>query len=172
MYGIFFNYWILESIANVAHDPNSSNEHVCINGTVYWFCQSRLDERLVGYIVAVDWKFFFNIIRIPEEETMKHFVVNLEGCLCMVVVAKVSENFQDIFDVWVLEDSKELSWVKNLSDHISFSTSNPILCVVDRVNKILFETRKQYSLYNIHTTISKVFNWTCGPCFKLTISLF
>ena len=123
-----------KSIANVAHGPNSSNEHVCINGIVYWFCRSRLDERLVGYILAVDWEENFSIIRIPEEETMKPFLVNLEGCLCMVVVAKVGGNFRDIFDIWVLEDSKESVWVKKLSDHISFSTSDLILCVVGRVN--------------------------------------
>ena len=171
MYGIFFHYWILESIANVAHGPNSSNEHVCINGIVYWFCQSRLDERLVGSILAVDWEENLSIIRIPEEETMKPFLANLEGCLCMVVVAKVGGNFQDIFDIWVLEDSKESAWVKKLSDHISFSTSDPILCVVGRVNEVFFLTRKQYSLYNIHTTISKVFNWACGPYWSASLPI-
>ena len=60
---------------------------------MYWFYQSRLDERLVGYILAVDWEENFNIIRIPEEETMKPFLVNFEGFLCMVVVAKVDGTF-------------------------------------------------------------------------------
>ena len=82
-----------KSIANVAHGPNSSNEHVCINGIVYWLCQSRLGERLVGYILAIVWEEIFSIIRILEEETMKPFLVNLEGCFCMVVVAKVNGNF-------------------------------------------------------------------------------
>ena len=158
-----------KSIANVVHGPNSSNEHVCINGIVYWFYQSRLDERLVGYILAVVWEEIFSIIRIPKEETMKPFLVNLEGCFCLVVVAKVNGNFRDIFDIWVLEDSKESVWVKKLSDHISFSTSDPILCVVGRVNEIFFGTRKQYLLYNIHTRISKVFNWACGPYWSTSL---
>ena len=64
------------------------------------------------------------------------------------------------FDIWFLEDSKQSIWV---SDYISLSTIDPIRHVVVGQNEILFGTRKQYSLYNIHTRSRRVFNWACGP---------
>ena len=154
-----------KSIAtSVAHCPLdfAKTKHVCINGTVYWFWKSRLDGGSVGYILAVDWEENFSIIRIPHEETMKGVLVDLEGCLSIVVVTK-NGGFQCRFDIWVLEDSKESIWVKKLSDCISFSTSDLVRHIAVGQNEILFGTRKQYSLYNIHTRSRRVFNWARGP---------
>ncbi|RVW37332.1 hypothetical protein CK203_087745 [Vitis vinifera] len=88
----------------VAHAPSTSFNHVCINGTVYWFSRSRIDGRLVGHILAVDREEKFSIIRIPEEETLYPLLVNLEGCLCLVAENGVVENR---FDIWALQNSKE-----------------------------------------------------------------
>ena len=137
---------------------------------MYWFWKSRLGGGSVGYILAVDWEENFSIIRIPHEETMKGVLVNLEGCLSTVVVTK-NGGFQRRFDIWVLEDSKESIWVKKLSDCISFSTSNSIRYVAVGQNEILFGTRKQYSLYNIHTRSRRVFNWACSPYWFASLTL-
>ena len=151
-----------KSITTSVKHLDSSNKHVCINGTVYWLCKSLLDGWLVDHILAIDWEENFSIIRIPEEETMNSVLGNLEGCLSIVVVVE-DRPFEYRFDIWVLEDSKKSIWVKKLSDYMSFSTKDRILWVVVQVNEILFGTKKQYSLYNIHTKSWRVFNWACGP---------
>ena len=121
VYSSIIGSW--KSIGCVAHGLFANNENVCINGTMYWLCRSILDGMLVAHILAVDWEANFSIIRIPEEETMMGVLVNLEGCLLIVIVAKAEKgSFGYRFDIWVLEDSKESIWVKKLSDYTFFST--------------------------------------------------
>ncbi|KAJ9672007.1 hypothetical protein PVL29_025588 [Vitis rotundifolia] len=133
-----------KSIGTIAHSPSGSSNHVCINGIVYWFSISRIDGRLVGHILAVDREEKFSIIRFPEEETLDPFLVNLEGCLCLVSA---------------LQDSMESVWIKKWSDYIpSTFDIEPVTSVAVRKNEILFADPKLYVLYNMRTRSWRNFN--------------
>ena len=146
-------------IGTVAHAPSTSFNHVCINGTVYWFSRSRIDGRLVGHILAVDREEKFSIIRIPEEETLYPLLVNLEGCLCLVAENGVVENR---FDIWALQNSKESVWVKRWSDYMPIFKIEQFQYIVVRKNEILFGSWKQYLFYNMGTRTWREFNWEYG----------
>ena len=169
VYSSITGSWKSLATSTVDH-LESSNKHVCINGTVYWLCRSILDGWLVAHILAVDWEEKFSIIRIPEEETMNGILANLEGCLSIVVVDE-DRPFRHRFDIWVLKDSKKSIWVKKFSDYMSFSTRDQILWVDVQINEILFGTRKQYALYNMHTRSRRVFNWAFGPYWSFSFSI-
>ena len=145
-----------KSIGTIAHCPSGSCNHACINGIVYWFSISIIDGRLVGHILAVDREEKFSIIRIPEEETLNPFLVNLEGCLCLVTLHKLDQNR---FDIWALQDSKESVWIKKWNDYIPTTfDSEPVRSVAVRKNEILFANSKLYVFYNMRTRSWRNFN--------------
>ena len=72
-----------KGIGCVAHSPWSSN-HICINGTVYWFIRSEKNGLIIVSILAVDMEENFSVIGIPEEATLHTFLVSFEGCLSLV----------------------------------------------------------------------------------------
>ncbi|KAL6314929.1 hypothetical protein AAG906_029148 [Vitis piasezkii] len=108
------NYYsaFLHDIRRVAHTPYSSfsSNHVCINGIVYWFTRS---EEGIGSILVVNREEFFSTIRLPKEKILRPYLINLEGCLCLVVDNGLEEYR---FDIWALQDSKE-TWRKFNWEH-------------------------------------------------------
>ncbi|RVW37333.1 hypothetical protein CK203_087740 [Vitis vinifera] len=67
-----------KGIGCVAHSPWSSN-HICINGTVYWFIRSEKNGLIIVSILAVDMEENFSVIGIPEEATLHTFLVSFEA---------------------------------------------------------------------------------------------
>ncbi|KAJ9672005.1 hypothetical protein PVL29_025586 [Vitis rotundifolia] len=133
-----------KSIGTVAYRPyNSSSDHVCINGIVYWFSKSRIDGDLVGHILAVDREEIFSIIRIPEEETISPFL--------------------NKFGIWALQYSKESIWIKKWSDDIPYTFNiEGHNYVAVRKNEILFGSLRQYFFYNMRTRTWREFMWEHG----------
>ena len=147
-----------KSMGTVPHTPYSSSNHVCINETVFWFSLSIIDGRVVGHILAVDREENFSIIRIPKEETMRPFLVNIEGCLCLVARRGLGR-----LDIWALQDSKESVWVKKWSDNIPRNFKIEQLCYVTvQKNEILFANWVRSVIYNMETRTWRGCNWEHG----------
>ncbi|RVW94794.1 hypothetical protein CK203_029909 [Vitis vinifera] len=113
------------------------------------------DGRLVGHILAVDKEENFSTIRIPEEETMRPFLVNLEGCLCLVARHGLGQ-----LDIWALQDSKESVWMKKWSDNIpqNFNIQGLSYVTVQK-NEILLANWVRSVFYNMETRTWREFNW-------------
>ncbi|KAL6314164.1 hypothetical protein AAG906_011907 [Vitis piasezkii] len=144
-----------KSMGTVPYSPYTSSNHVCINETVFWFSLSMIDGRLVGHILAVDREENFSTIRIPEEETMRPFLVNLEGCLCLVARHGLGQ-----LDIWALQDSKESVWMKKWSDNIpqNFNIQGLSYVTVQK-NEILLANWVRSVFYNMETRTWREFNW-------------
>ena len=145
-----------KSIGRVAHTPYSSfsSNHVCINGIVYWFTRS---EEGIGSILVVNREEIFSTIQLPKEKILRPYLINLEGCLCLVVDNGL-EGYR--FDIWALQDSKESLWTKKWSDYMPFcSIADIINHVVVRKNEILLGTITHFFLYNMGTRTWRKFNW-------------
>ena len=144
-----------KSMGTVPYSPYTSSNHVCINETVFWFSLSMIDGRLVGHILAVDKEENFSTIRIPEEETMRPFLVNLEGCLCLVARHGLGQ-----LDIWALQDSKESVWMKKWSDNIpqNFNIQGLSYVTVQK-NEILLANWVRSVFYNMETRTWREFNW-------------
>lgn len=145
-------YW--KSIGSVTHAPSSSYHHVCVNGMVYWFSRSMIDGRDVRHVLAVDGEEKFSVIRIPRENNPRSFLINLAGCLSLVVINYLS------FDVWALQDMGEAVWVKILSDDTPYDFNMESLRYVSvRKNELFFATFTFYVMYDMETKSWKKFKW-------------
>ena len=146
-----------KSIGTTQNGPGFCSKHVCIDGIVYWLCESWTD---IG-IFAIDREEKFSIIRIPEVKDKEDvFMVNLEGCLCLVVLFRVQNELSSRrFDIWAMEDMKESVWVKKWSDYIPISK----IFVVSRVHVlksyILFGNCQDFAFYDMGTRSWREFKW-------------
>lgn len=142
-------------IGCVAYRPRNS-QHICINGTTYWFIKSKKDGLSIVSILAVDMKENFSVISIPEEATRRNFLVSFEGCLSIVTANVLNKNR---FDMWILQDSKKSLWIRKCSDDMPISNIRRVKHVVVQKNEILFASLRQYYLYNMCSKIWIEFNW-------------
>ncbi|RVW37334.1 hypothetical protein CK203_087741 [Vitis vinifera] len=98
-----------KGIGSVAYNPSSS-QHICIDGTVYWFIKSVRNGLIIGSILAVDMEENFSVIGIPVEATLYPFL-----------------------------DSKEFIWVKKCTAYMhAFNINKEVNHVTALKNKILF----------------------------------
>lgn len=126
------------------HCPLGSN-HVYVEGKVYWFVASEEDHDIPGSILSVDMEENFRTINLPAEVTEHSFLVDLEGCLSLVVVYDDDE----IFDIWVLHNSNEPNWERIQSDYVAFSNIECVHFVAARKKGLFFITTDRYLLYNL-----------------------
>ena len=156
-----------KGIGCVAHSPWSSN-HICINGTVYWFIRSEKNGLIIVSILAVDMEENFSVISIPEEATLHTFLVSFEGCLSLVAGNVFDKNR---FDMWILQDSKKSTWVRKCSDYMPILNIKQVKHVAVQKNEILFASMKQYFFYNMCSRTWREFNWVHDFRKRLSIPL-
>ena len=156
-----------KGIGCVAHSPWSSN-HICINGTVYWFIRSEKNGLIIVSILAVDMEENFSVIGIPEEATLHTFLVSFEGCLSLVAGNVFDKNR---FDMWILQDSKKSTWVRKCSDYMPILNIKQVKHVAVQKNEILFASMKQYFFYNMCSRTWREFNWVHDFRKRLSIPL-
>ncbi|XVF77628.1 hypothetical protein PTKIN_Ptkin14bG0061500 [Pterospermum kingtungense] len=127
-----------------SHSPLGSN-HVFVNGNIYWFIASDEDKMIPGSILIVDIDENFGTIDLPKEVTEHSYLIDLEGCLSLVVVYDEDE----IVNIWILEDRNEPKWQLICSDHVPFSNDECVEFVVARKNAIFFITSNHYYIYDL-----------------------
>ena len=98
------------TLTPVAQYPIISQEHISINGGVYWLISSGIDGFTYS-ILGIDREEKLIKISLPSEVIAKAlFFVDFEGCLSLV---SLRDDFNR-FDLWVLEDDNESVWVKKM----------------------------------------------------------
>lgn len=127
-----------------SHSPLGSN-HVFVNGTIYWFIASDEDKMIPGAILTVDIEETFGTIDLPDAVTEHSYLVDLEGCLSLVVIYDEDE----IVNIWSLEDRNEPKWGLICSHNVPFSNVECGLFVVARKNAIFFITSNHYYIYDL-----------------------
>ena len=152
-----------KGIGSVAYNPSSS-QHICIDGTVYWFIKSVRNGLIIGSILAVDMEENFSVIGIPVEATLYPFLVSIEGCLSLVA-KNVCDNR---FDIWILQDSKEFIWVKKCTAYMHAFNIKEVNHVTALKNKILFASGRRYFFYNMCSKTWREFDW--GRDFQKRVS--
>lgn len=130
-------------IDSVTHCPMGS-EHVCIDGTVYWFVASEEDECAPGSVLSFDMEENFNTIDLPNDTNEHSFLIDYEGCLSFVVFYDEEE----IMNVWVLKDCNESIWELKCSGKIPYANT---VCTesVAAIKEEIFVTTSEHSyIYN------------------------
>ncbi|GLT83493.1 hypothetical protein SLE2022_017800 [Rubroshorea leprosula] len=129
--------------------PLLGSNHIFLNGKVHWFVASKEDRKVPGSILTVDVEENFGKIDLPQKITKCSYLVNLEGCLSLLVVYDESR----MLDIWILKDCHKLKWEKKCSVLSPFSELEPISAVVALKSEILFMTDFHYLLYNVEDRI-------------------
>ena len=131
-------------IESVEHCPMDST-HVFVNGRVYWFICSE-EHPVPGSILSVDKDENFREIRLPDEFSENSFLIDLDGCLSLVVVYDEDE---EKMSIWVLKDCNESIWEKKCSDYIPIDAIECVDSVAARKNEIFFITSAHYLVFNV-----------------------
>lgn len=132
------------SIGFVQHCPMGAH-HAFVNGKVFWFIPSEEDHNIPGSILSVDLDENFKIIRLPVAVTEHAFLVDLEGCLSLIVVF----DDDDIMVIWILRDENESVWEEKCRDCIPYETVECLDSVAARKNDIFFITEERYFIFSM-----------------------
>ncbi|KAK9269491.1 hypothetical protein L1049_001266 [Liquidambar formosana] len=132
-------------IGSVEYRPMGYH-YVCVNGIVYWFIGTKYYSTIPVSILSVDMEENFRTIDLPAEATEHSFLVDLQGCLLLIIVG---DEHDHSLDIWVLQDRNESTWVNRCSSNIPIEANESVNSVSARKNELLFTTSFHYFIFNL-----------------------